>query len=417
MNRLAWLYLSTAVLGAWTLTVHAEEVPLPSYLPNTDQAKAWIDADPSVMRVRNAVDAAAHGGAAVAASSHEWTLRLQDQRREYQDTGATSREWQLQLERPLRINGKGDLDRELREVEARIGQARIGEARHESARTLADLWTGVVVATKSKALLEEQLAVARANLDAVSKRQRAGDASALDVSLAQADVGDALRELSLASTYATKVQTALRVRYSAEVPTAAVLPEPNPPIWPSQRWHDRVLDEADNLKVAVGEWNRARVAAARARADLVPDPTFGIFTSSEAMRNERVIGISVSLPLAGAYRSERSMQAQRDADAAQAGVDQVRRDVELEASQAYVEANGALDRWRIAQQTAKLASENARLLQRAYVLGETDLQSLLLSRRQASQAARSALDAQAEAVRWEVRLLIDAHLIWDLERD
>jgi len=56
-------------------------------------------------------------------------------------------------------------------------------------------------------------------------------------------------------------------------------------------------------------------------------------------------------------------------------------------------------------------------MQRAYGLGAADLQALLLARRQATDAARAAVQAQGEAVRWEMRLLIDAHLIWDLAQD
>jgi cobalt-zinc-cadmium efflux system outer membrane protein len=45
------------------------------------------------------------------------------------------------------------------------------------------------------------------------------------------------------------------------------------------------------------------------------------------------------------------------------------------------------------------------------------LQALLLVRRQALDASRAALEARAEALRWSYRLLIDAHLIWDLAND
>ena len=61
--------------------------------------------------------------------------------------------------------------------------------------------------------------------------------------------------------------------------------------------------------------------------------------------------------------------------------------------------------------------ENARLTQRAYTLGEGDLQTLLLARRQAGAAANSALQAQLIALKAWYGLLVDAHLVWELERD
>ena len=61
--------------------------------------------------------------------------------------------------------------------------------------------------------------------------------------------------------------------------------------------------------------------------------------------------------------------------------------------------------------------ENARLMQRAYALGEAELQALLLARRQATTALSNTLQAQAAALKGYYGLLVDAHLIWDLEHD
>lgn len=412
--------LARFTAGAWlclALSAHAQDMPTPGFLPSTAQARAWIEADPGVTRTRHAAEAANHGGAAIAAGPHEWTARVQGQRRSYQDSGARSNEWLAQLERSIRVNGKAGLDRQLRDLEVELGRARVGEARHEAARSLSDAWTAVIVAKRQQALLREQLGIARNNLDVVAKRQRAGDASALDANIAQGEIGEIAREASLAATEAAKAEATLRVRFAAVVPDGVLLPPPQPPIWPEPQWRDRVLQEADPVKSAETEWRRAGLTAARARADRIPDPTVGVFTANEALRNERIVGFSLSMPFGGSYRSERALQAGKEADALQAAVDQARRDVELEAAQTYAEAAGSQERWRIASETARLSTENARLMQRAYSLGEADLQALLLARRQATDTARAALQAQGEAVRWEMRLLIDAHLIWDLAQD
>ena len=42
---------------------------------------------------------------------------------------------------------------------------------------------------------------------------------------------------------------------------------------------------------------------------------------------------------------------------------------------------------------------------------------MLLARRQSLEASRAALDARVEALRANYRLLVDAHLIWDLSTD
>ena len=74
-------------------------------------------------------------------------------------------------------------------------------------------------------------------------------------------------------------------------------------------------------------------------------------------------------------------------------------------------------RWRLASQGLSTTRDSARLTQRAYSLGEADLQTLLLARRQALDAATAAEQARAETLRWQYRLLVDAHLIWALGED
>ena len=60
-------------------------------------------------------------------------------------------------------------------------------------------------------------------------------------------------------------------------------------------------------------------------------------------------------------------------------------------------------------------TQNEAQMQRAYELGEADLQSLLLARRQAVASSTSALQAHADTLRTHLSLLIDAHWIWGLD--
>ena len=150
-------------------------------------------------------------------------------------------------------------------------------------------------------------------------------------------------------------------------------------------------------------------------ADRIPDPTVGVYPASEAFRNERIIGLSVTIPLSGNYRRERMQQALQDAEAARARVERQRRDEEAEVVEAYADATGGRERWRLSSQGVSITRDSARLTQRAYSLGEADLQTLLLARRQALEATTAAEQARVEALRWHYRLLVDAHLIWALD--
>lgn len=413
MRRALYLLLA----GWFAASAQAQELAPPAWLPATAQAAAWLEADPSVVQARQGQAAAGHVAQALAAGSHEWALRLQAQRRQLQDGGAASREWLAQLERPLRVNGKAGLDQRLGDTEQTLARALLGEARHESARALAEQWVSGLAARQRVTLASEQVALAEANRDAVRQRRRAGDAAWLDEQQAQAELGEAQRELSLARTLQTKALAALQTRFGAELPPAQGLTDVGELVLAEADWQARVLAEADGLKAREALLQRARLSAARARADRVADPVLGVFTASEARGNERLLGVSLTLPLGGTHREQRSLQLAREADMAEAALEQLRRELLLQARDTWADAQGSRERWRLSRETARLAAENARLVQRAYALGEANLQTLLLARRQAGASSTAALDAQAEALRGEARLLVDAHLIWDLAHD
>lgn len=409
LHAVAWM--------AMPLAAQAQAVQPPAWLPATEQASGWIEHDASVATARHGSAAAKHTAQALAVGSQEWTTRLQAQRRQLQDGGAASREWQAHIERPVRVNGKSALDRQLGDVELDLARAQLGEARHESARALADMWLSALGSRQREALAAQQVALAEANLAAVQKRRRAGDAALLDEQQAQADIGESKRELIMARTALAKAQAALQTRFGAQVSAEQQLAEVSEPAWAEAAWLTRVLEEADAIKSRQAEWQRIRLTAARSRADRVPDPVVGVFTASEARGRERLVGLTITVPLGGAYRDHRALQLAREADMAESALEQMRRDIEQQARETWFDANGSLERWRLSRQTAALAADNARLMQRAYALGEADLQSLLAARRQSGQSSMVALEAQVEASRWAARLLIDAHQIWDLEHD
>ncbi len=386
---------TAALLMAGLLTggpAAAQDVATPKDLPATAQAVAWIEQDPAVVEARRALAAAGHGAAALAAGPHEWTAKASTQRRQVGGVG-NSTEWSVGVERAIRIGGKAGLDRTLGETDIAIARARIGEARHDAARALSDLWLGWLAADAAQALWKEQLAFAEANLAAVDKRKRAGDASALDASIAQADLAEVRRQASQADSTLAKARAKLALRFPGAAPALQApvpLADPAEPMWPQSAWRERIVAEADPLKIAEGQVRRAELGAQRSRADQMPDPTMGVFTSNEAFRNERVVGVSLSIPFGGAARDRRLQQSLQEADVARAALERVRQGLEIEIAETHADAVGGVQRWRIAESGAAAARESARLTQRAYTLGEGDLQSLLLVRRQSLEALRAA---------------------------
>ena len=399
---------------AWAMPSWAQSQSTPYDLPPTASARQWIEQDPAVVEARSALREAGHTAAMLDAGSHEWTTRLSLQRRSYQTGGPDSREWNAQLERGIRVNGKAELDRQIGATELVIAEARVGEAVHEAARSLLDLWIDGLAAVQSQALFQQQQTFAQANLQAVERRRKAGDASALDFGVATSDAADVERLASQAATTLAKARAKLRVRFpGAQLPSQA-LGDPVSPAEDEAQWLARVLEAADPLRIAQGQLRKAELKASRTAADRIADPTVGVYTAFEFFRQERIVGISLSIPLGGTYRRERAQQALQEAETARAAIDRQHRALETEVAETYADATGNLVRWQLAEKGLTASGENARLTQRAYSLGEADLQSLLLARRQFLEASRAALDARAEALRANYRLLVDAHLIWDL---
>ena len=412
-----WKRISAvAALAAAAIPASADSRPTPPDLPPTELARKSIDEAPAVVEARRALAASTHGAAALRVGPNEWTTKLSAQRRRYDNAG-TSNEWNAALERTIRIGGKAEIDAQLGDTELLIGRARVGEARRDAARALADLWIDASATSRQRDLWAEQLGFAEASHQAVEKRRKAGDASVLDLNVARADLIEVQRQLSAATTAEAKARARLEVRFPALKYEPKPMAEPIELGMTLPQWRDRILPESEPVKIAEGLLKKAELTAARSKAERIPDPTVGVYTASEAFRSERVIGLSLSIPLSGSYRSERMQQALQEAEAARATVERQRREEEAQIVEAYVEAEGGLARWRLASQGLSTTRDSARLTQRAYSLGEADLQTLLLARRQALDASTAAEQARAEALRWHYRLLVDAHLIWALGED
>ncbi|MDP1900001.1 MAG: TolC family protein [Rubrivivax sp.] len=399
---------------ALALPLHAAGVATPPDLPVAVQAIAAIDQDPAVAQARHVVQAATHSAAMVAASPYEWTASAMAQRRRI-DGSAGSSEWSAQLERTIRIGGKAQIDRDLGDAGLRQARAQLGAARVDVARSLVDLWLDWLTARQTREGLLEQARFAEANVKAVETRRKAGDAAMLELGVAQGDLAAVQRQLSQAASTETRAHTTLRVRFPQLALDARPLSEPVPLDRDEAQWREQVAAGSEALRAAQFALRKAELTAARSRADRVPDPTLGVFTSSEASRTERVIGVSFSIPLGGTYREQGASEALQQVEVARAGLERLRRDLDVQVATGVGEATGSVERWKLAEQSATAAREGARLTQRAYSLGEADLQGLLLARRQALDAANAAVAARADALRARYRLLVDARLIWGLD--
>lgn len=404
--------LLIALLGAG---VQAAPPATPGLLP-TAVARPLIERDPAVAAARATRQVAQRDAALARASPYEWNARVSAQRRRV-DPGSRYSEWNLGLEHTLRLPQKARADRDLAAAAITEGEARLGEAMHGTARALLHLWLDWTEGAQMVLLAADQVAAATENLEAVEQRVKAGDAARLDAGIARAELGEQQRAASGARTGARVAWARLHARFPDLPRSFADVPEPMLPEGQAEALRARIIAQSDELRISTALLARARAQTARARAERIPDPTLGVFTASEVGGRERLTGVTLSMPIPGALRQGRADRSVHTAEVARQELELKKRELDAGVGATLAEASGAYESWQIAQGSATAMRENGRLVQRAYSLGEADLQALLTARRQAASAAQGALAAKVAAARAYYALLVDAHLVWDMAHD
>ncbi|MES2401420.1 MAG: TolC family protein [Pseudomonadota bacterium] len=394
----------------------ALEPPLVPGLLATALARPLLEQDPGVAAARAGMEVARQEAGILDQSPYEWTAKALTQRRTV-NAGGRYGEWNIGIERGVRLPVKSAADRRLGEATVSEARARYGESVHDSARELMALWLEWLAAEQGHALAQASLTSVQDNLAAVDKRVRAGDASKLDANLARAELAEQRRLENDAKTQASAAWARLSARFPGLGRERVPLPSPLVLDQNDGFWRQRILSESEELKIVEAQVAKAEAQAEREKAGRMPDPTLGVYTASEVGGRERISGVTISIPLPGGLRASRSAKAVAAQEVANHALELKRRQLETEIAGELATARGAYESMQIANEGAKGMQENARLTQRAYTLGEGDLQTLLLARRQAGAAANSALQAQLVALKAWYGLLVDAHLVWDLDRD
>lgn len=387
----------------------------PGLLP-TGAARPLLEQDPAVAAAREGLEVARQDARLLDQSPHEWVARSSGQQRRV-DGGNRYTEWSVGVERAIRLPGKAEADRRLGAATVEESKARYGEALHESARELMALWVDWLAAERAHEITQGSLQSTEASLSAVEKRVRAGDASKLDLSLARAELSEQARQDTEARTAAHAAWARLSTRFPGVTRQPTALPAPAPLEGEAAAWRTRILEQSDEFKTAQLQIQKAQALADRARADTLPDPTLGGYTASEIGGRERIYGVTISVPIPGSARSARHARAVAAVDMARREVDLKQRELETSIASAWETAGGTYASLQRAREGAAFMQENAALMQRAYELGEADLQAMLLARRQANTATSGALQTQASALKAYYGLLVDAHLIWEMDHD
>ncbi|HRH77829.1 MAG TPA: TolC family protein [Cellvibrionaceae bacterium] len=410
--------LSTITFASDTVTTNnssinnkpVNTVPIPDLIKEA-QVFDWLAQDPAARRAQHLRASVEAEAGLTRTSPYEWTAGYTHQKRTYTGVDQRSNEWNLELERTVRLPGKYRADQRIADATLGKASAQYNLARRETAENLITQYLEWLETRGVLALLQQQQQAAETNANAVAKRVKSGDAAAMDERLAVADLADVRRKVSSAQTAANHAWSQLSARYPV-TDTQAALPDPLPVPQDSHWWQERIMAASDELAIVQAEHASAKASADRTSQDRIPDPTLGVFTGREAYGNEQLVGVRISMPLPGQKRSLAHRQQLAEANLAQDNLELTQRELLGRARGAYNDAVGSFERWQLANTAAATMQENARLLSKAYSLGEQDLQTLLRGRQQAAAAGEEELQARTEALQSYFQLLLDAKLLW-----
>ncbi len=407
------IYLLAALCGR---AMAAEVLP---NLPPVEVVSKVLRSTPLVQAADRQIQVEEANRSRLEAGSHEWNVRFGGQQRKSTPAlgpGERFSEWNVALERPLRMPGKAVLDADLGASGVALADTAAGDVLHETSRNLLKSWFTWLKEQVAVAQWGDQLALLDKQVRSVQRRQQLGDAARLETVQAEAALAQAEVQLAQAHARLNATRADLNRRFP-DLPLGEPGPiaDPLPIVGDENEWIEAIVSHSHEFELAREQTRKARISAERANRDRLPDPTVGMHVYRERGGEEHVVGAFISIPLPGQARRAASEAAVAQVEVAALHERSVRQKIIAEAAALYHTATAAISSWRSGRQAADRLHQAANMMARAYQLGEGSLSDLLAARRLAGEAGLASRLAQLDALELRYRLLLDAHQLWPLD--
>ncbi len=347
---------------------------------------------------------------------YEFNLRAGSSQRRVVNTGQNLKEWDVALERPLRLLNKVGLDEDIGTASVARAEYALGDARHETSRTLLKLWFIWQREQSQVTLWQQQVDILKQQAQMTGKRVKAGDAPTLELNQAQAAAAQAGVSWHQAQLRAQLAGTDLARQFpSIRLPDALPDAQPQAVEYDFAFWNSRVFEHNHELGMVREQSHVQQLLAQRSRADQIPDPTLGMRFASEMGGNEKVTGVYVVVPLSIGHRSATAEVVAQQAVIATDQEAFVKRRLEGDIYAAYTQAVSCFVTWQQAHEAAQAIRSNAELVAKAYSLGESSLSDSLTARRLSLESSLAENFSQLDANEARYRLLLDTHQLWSLD--
>lgn len=345
--------------------------------------------------------------------NYEFTLRAGSSQRRIGNTGMTMKEWDVALERPVRLPDKVGIDQDIGVASVERAEFALGDARHEASRLLLKLWFSWQREMTQATLWQQQVAILEQQAAITDKRVKAGDAPRLELNQAQAAAAQAGVSWHQAQMRAQLAGNDLARSFPAiRLPEKLQLTVPEPIDHDLAYWESRIVEDNHELGMVEAQSHVQQLLAQRSRADQIPDPTIGVRFANEMGGNEKITGVYLMVPLSSGHRSAIADSVEQQAAIAADQASFVRQRLKRDVYAAFFQARKNFDTWQMAHDAALAIRSNAELVARAYQLGEASLGESLTARRLALESSLTENLTQLDANEAHYRLLLDAHQLW-----
>ena len=411
--RIALVGATTTLL--WSAITQAQVSS--SYLPAENAVREAVAQSPDVLAAEARRDAVLARAEGIRAGTAETVVRAIGQGRQVRDPSERHAEGQITVERPLRLWGKAQADGQLADAAAEAGQLAVKDARHEASRQILALWFGAVRAGQTRQAAQEN-AKAAADLAALTARRvQLGDASRLDAELTAADRARMQAVLATAVAAEQTAQAELQARFPGlgHPALGADTALPALPQDPSDRLRTEYIQDSHEYRLAMAEEAQAQQMAKRADLERRPDPTVGMFVTVERGGAERIMGVSVAMPIGSAHRRSAALAAVADAETAVRRRLGSARRLGAEFDVLYGNLQGKRTSTQAQMEAATLQRSASDRATRAYRAGESGLTELLAARRSLAEALLAERLARVDLLEADSRLQLDLHRMWDFD--
>jgi outer membrane protein, heavy metal efflux system len=266
------------------------------------------------------------------------------------------------------------------------------EVKNAYARALA--------AKERTGLTEEVVRVREDLLNLTKTKYQAGDASALEVNLAEVEAGKARSDLVAARQALQEAILGLQATLgggSDDLPSVEGQLLPDVTIVPDREALKAVISERPDIKAAAVDVEKSSRATELVRREAIPNPSLGGFYNRDELRNEVGIVLSISIPLFDTKQAEKREAQVRleQAKIRRAGLGLT---VERELDETYKNLVASLSQLSLYKKEIITKSiENLNLLNLAFKEGKISFFDVRLAQRDAIDVRFTYLDALLRA--------------------